>query len=393
MSKGQNNISTKKEYKINENAEINEELFFPKTINEGNHSPFGNNYNNIISQDLATNCREKKKQIFNIEHAQTLTPNYKMNKDDTTYIYVQENSKTVNDLDMNIPKSNTFEEDIMNPFIIKLINKNHSTQKISNSNLNEIKLFSEMKKVEENIMDLQIQCNSTDSLSDTNIILGKLSSQLLERQNLDEQLKKLCDIKYINLKENELNDSQKRRFALGSSFLKKFFNRNNFKICKIFKIPKYLKNKDINKAKFLENGVKRLIDECAQSLHNAIIHLSENYVKMYKLNIKKQLKFGMKDFKLFFEKSVRNIYYDILPKKKPSIYKSDKQKGKTYIYDKIKKQISIAIKKEKIDEKVQVKKLDFIFSETTSFWTILEAFINDSNVINFINKENKEEKI
>ena len=93
---------------------------------------------------------------------------------------------------------------------------------------------------------------------------------------------------------------------------------------KILKIPKYLKNKNINKAKFLENGVKKLIDECAQSLHNLIIKLTKKYVIMYKLNIKRQLKFGMKDFKLFFEKSVRNIYFNILPKKKPSIYKTYK---------------------------------------------------------------------
>lgn len=392
MSKSHNNISTKKEYKINENTEINEELFFPKNINEGSQTPFGNNYNNIICQDLATNCREKNKPIFNIEHAQTLNPNYyKMNKDDITYINAPENSKTVNDVEMNIPKPNVMEEDVTDLNIINNIDKNHSFQKINKSNLNEITIFTEMKKIEENIIDLQIKSNSTDSLSDSNIILCKLSNQILELQNLDKQFKEICETQYINLKENELNDSQKKSIVLGY-ILKKFCNRKYFNVFQI-QIPKYLKNKDTNKAKFLENGVKRLIDECAQSLHNLIMNLSKKYVNMYKLNIKAQLKFGMKDFKLFFEKSVRNIYYDILPKKKPFIYKSDKQKGRNCICDKIKKRISTAIEKENKDENVKEKILNIIFSETTCFWTFLEAFINDSKEITFINKEYKEEKI
>ena len=376
-------MSTKKEYKIDENPEIMEEFFFPKPINEGSNSPLGNNYNYINYQGSATNIGEKTKPKFNIEHTQNI-----INQDDVSGKVF---SKTVNDV-MNIQKSNTIdEENIMDPNIINNINKNHSPQKIKNSNLNELNLLTELIKIEENIIDLKNQSYSTDSLSHANNILDKLSKKYFERQNLDKQFKKIFETKYNNRNFNELNDSQKKIVAFNYILNKYFY----IKLLKILKIPKYLKNKNINKAKFLENGVKKLIDECAQSLHNLIIKLTKKYVIMYKLNIKRQLKFGMKDFKLFFEKSVRNIYFNILPKKKPSIYKTDKEKGTNYIHDNIKKQISKAIEGEKKDENVKIKILNIIFSETSkiSFWTFLEAFINDSNSITFFNEKGKEEKI
>ena len=395
MSEIKKNISIKKE--TNVNAEINEEFFFPKVINE-NHSPFGNNYNNISYLDFATNIGEKVKPKFKIEHAQTFTSNYKMNKDNFTLVNCKENSKTVNDIindiDMNTQKSNSFEEDnVISLNVINNINRNNSIRTIKNSNSIEMKLFSEMKKIEENINDLQIKSTCTDSLSDTNIILKELTNKYLKYQELEKQFKTICETKYINQKESELKDSDKKIIIFYSIFKRYLINQFNRKKFNTLKIPKYLKNKNINRPKFLENGVKRLIDECAQSLHNLIINLSKKYDSLYKLNIKKQLKFSMRDYKSFFEKSVRSIYYNILPKKKPSIFKNDSEIGKNLIYENIKDKISKVIEREKKDKKVKIKILNIIFSETISFWTILKAFINDNNEITFINEEGVEETI
>ena len=396
-----NKLSLRKENKITENPDILDESYFGQTINEGNHIPFGKIYDNINCQGLPTNIENKIKPLFNIEHTKTLTTTFITTKIEIDFNNSKkkekEKEKPINEFLYNIPKMNfPEEENLIDTNFINNINKNHSYKLINKSIKNELEFFFKIKSDYKEIKLLEKKSNSTNSLSDSYNFLESIYNKTLENQKLENELKYIYETNNINKKYNDLISSDNNIFAY---FCLKNINtaiiriiRKNFKI---FKLPKYLKNKNTNISRFYENGVKRSIAECSHSIHNVIINLSKKYIKIYKLNIKKQLKCSIRDFQLFFDKPLKEIYFDILPKKIPSIYKNDREKGKIDICEKIKRQISFALNEEKKDKNVKIKKLNKLFDEKTTFWLILEAFINDKNtiILNNENENNENEEI
>ena len=319
------------ETKINQNEEIIEQNYTPPNRNRIFSTKLINNINNMKNPGLGTETGEKK-IIFNIQNASTAISNIKDNKDNADFS-IDKNNSIKKEINKIIPKK------VFGINEYKKNKQNHSSNKLNQSTLN--------KNEKEN--------SNQFSLSDYFITLKKNYDQLLEKQEYE-------------MKEKEI---------------KKILQKKRFKINEETKVPNYLKNKNENKSKFYEIGTKRIITECFKSLDNFI---KNKNVKIYKLYPKRQVKSSNLDLKLFFNKSIYNIYIDNLPKRLPSKYKNDRESCKNEISEIIKRQISEAIEKEKKDEKEEKTILNILFNGETTFWNIFETFIYDKDKITINSK-------
>ena len=319
------------ETKINQNEEIIEQNYTPPNRNRIFSTKLINNINNMKNPGLDTEAGEKK-IIFNIQNASTAISNIKNNKDNADFS-IDKNYSIKKEINKIIPKK------VFGINEYKKNKQNHSSNKLNQSTLN--------KNEKEN--------SNQFSLSDYFITLKKNYDQLLEKQEYE-------------MKEKEI---------------KKILQKKRFKINEETKVPNYLKNKNENKSKFYEIGTKRIITECFKSLDNFI---NNKKVIIYKLYPNQQVKSSILDLKLFFNKSIYNIYIDNLPKRLPSKYKNDRESCKNEISEIIKIQISEAIEKEKKDEKEEKTILNILFNGETTFWNIFETFIYDKDKITINSK-------
>ena len=319
------------ETKINQNEEIIEQNYTPPNRNRIFSTKLIRNINNMKNPGLGTETGEKK-IIFNIQNASTAISNIKNNKDNADFS-IDKNNSIKKEINKIIPKK------VFGINEYKKNKQNHSSNKLNQSTLN--------KKEKEN--------SNQFSLSDDYIIFKKNYDQLLEKQEYEIKKKEII----------------------------KLLQKKRFKINKKSKVPKYLENKNKNKSKFYEIGIKRIITECFKSLEKFI---KNKNAKIYKIYPKRQVKSSIRDLQLFFNKPIYNIYIDNLPKKLPSKYKNDRESCKNEISEIIKTQISNAIEKEKKEEKAEKKILNILFNGETTFWNVLEAFISDENEVT-IDKE------
>ena len=288
------------ETKINGNAEIIEQNYTPPNRNRKFSTKFIKNINNIKIPGLYPETGEKK-IIFNIQNASTTISKIKNDKENDGFSIDKSNSQK-KEINKIIPN------EIFGPNDNKKIKQKHSSNKLNQSTLN--------KKEKEN--------SNQFSLSDDYIIFKKNYDQLLEKQEYEIKKKEII----------------------------KLLQKKRFKINKKSKVPKYLENKNKNKSKFYEIGIKRIITECLKSLAKFI---KNKNAKIYKSYHKRQVKSSKRELQLFFNKPIYNIYIDNLPKKLPSKYKNDRESCKNEISEIIKTQISNSIEKEKKEEKAEKK--------------------------------------
>lgn len=153
------------------------------------------------------------------------------------------------------------------------------------------------------------------------------------------------------------------------------------------RIPKYLKYFGV-KGKHDKNSRDNYIDcifnQCKNSLDTTIKNLLKNYAFCpNELNIK--IKGGYPAYRKFCKKNLLEIYSFSFPKNVKENIKNDRKKN-GFINQHNSSLIIQAINMEKRNKEKEIKKLDILFNKTT-FYSILEAFLDDKTFIIIENTE------
>ena len=392
--------------------------------NVANPSIFGDNYANLNTKILKTSIEDKKKPLLVVEKTNSTSyTTSKKNKEDNINNIKENEIENNFFIEKNNSEQNCCEEDkvsdLTNPRNInKNSTKNTKVKSLSSSDKEKdinlsvknigLKLsFSNKKKKAINLSVKYMQTkkelekvkqklNDSISLSDKCIYLNKKEFLKSELGKIENQLFAILGII------PEMNKSEYIQIVFSFLYLyKKCFKPAVIQAYKKLKrkylAPKYLSKegqRPSRPSKFYANGIRKILTICAKNLDISIRNLCKKYkIKIYKLNIKNKIKWSKKDLKIFFEKSIIDIYCSLLPKKCHNDFKKElkdknpkeiqkkRQEIQEKYYGKNKNIIENLLKAEKEDKDVEIKKLNFLFNGKTIFWDILKSFINNTNEI------------
>ena len=373
------NLNQKSEIYIN--STINDEDYNSnQNINEDNGLSFEEYDSKKLDEIQNETTDIKPKKLFNVEYIKTSDTTHKKKEnnncssgDKNSTIDLKESEKEFNKPDLL--NSKNIEFIISKPANLNQNGPNKRNRELPLNYCEVINIFLKLKNLEKKkkseIRESK-DCWSTDL---SNII--KKENDLIE--SLEIEIMNLIEVKNLELIKQKYNNVWINYIVLMVylDWLRLYYSRPIFNK---FKVPLYLKNKQLNKSKFYEIGTRRIIAACIHSLNCVVKKLCENiYIDIFELSIKSQLGDSIIDFKKLFDKKIEDIYKDFIPKSIPKEYRHKKE-----LYDKVKLQIKYSLLKEKLNKTISIKKLNIILTRT-NFWTILEAFINDKNDIEFIN--------
>lgn len=382
---------------IKENYIPKEEKHFQNpenSENEGNNQnnpfdlkillPFESNYYNgdemMFSPTEKADIKSKNKSNNRSENTAHTSEIINDDCNDSKKLLISEKTKEVNILNKKPFISNISDNSIIN--LLELYKE--KVNYLLETSYQTKEIFMLIKEMEILIDILYQKCNSIN-LKNLSNYLSKISFLQEQKQSLEN---KLCHVKNpIEIKDYDKIESKFGKYWSNYIFIIEYIRlycrnkiiKNIFKIIYSYKkkIPKYLQNKEENKCKFYNEGVRRVIFICAHSFDNFISNyiLKKYNIKIQKLNINKQLKLDFKNYRNFFNKSIIDIYSDSFPKKKGKKYKNEE---KNYINISL---IKNAIEKENINKNGKIKILDFLFNEI-KFKKILKLFLYDCKDIN-----------
>jgi len=369
--------------------------------NVANPSTFGDNYANLNTKILKTSIEDKKKPLFVVEKTNsTSSTTSKKNKEDNNIDNIKENEIENNFfIEKSNSEQNCCEEDkvsdLTNPRNInKNSTKNTKVKSLSSSDKEKaINLSVKYMQTKKELEKEKQKLNDKISFSDDSLCFRNIAFLELELIKIENQLFVILGI----IPEMNKSEYIQKVFSFLSLYKKCFkpaVNQAYKKLKRKYLAPKYLSKKRQRPSKFYANGIRKILTVCAKNLDISIRNLCKKYkIKIYKLNIKNKIKWSKKDLKIFFEKSIIDIYCSLLPKKCHNDFKKElkdknpkeiqkkRQEIQEKYYEKNKNIIENLLKAEKEDKDVEIKKLNFLFNGKTIFWDILKSFINNTNEI------------
>ena len=138
-----------------------------------------------------------------------------------------------------------------------------------------------------------------------------------------------------------------------------------------------------------DDGIKVVLNSCKEKIHafiNQLCSKDQIGIKIPPLNIKKQRGSKNEDYRLFFDKKLKNIYSDSIPRNLGKILNEErKKKGDKFVYGRNKPIITSAIVREGANKDIEKKILYTLFNEV-SYGDMLNAYFD--NTIKELKKDN-----